>query len=102
MVKNLPAMQEIPGLGRYPGEGNGEPLPVFLLGESHGLRSLVGYGLWGRKETNFCYHMLNMLDVLNMLKVQRVKSEKSEDVPTGSSDICYIQRGTLTIIINDS
>ena len=46
--------------------------------------------------------MLNMLDVLNMLKVQRVNSEKSEDVPTGSSDICYIQRGTLTIIINDS
>ena len=33
----------IPGLGRSPGEGYGNPLPVFLLGKSHGQRSLVGY-----------------------------------------------------------
>ena len=33
----------ISGSGRSPREGNGYPLtPVFLLGESHGLRSLVG------------------------------------------------------------
>ena len=32
LVKNLPAMQEdlgsIPGLGRSPGEGNGNPTPI--------------------------------------------------------------------------
>ena len=37
----------IPGLGRSPGGGNGNPEemagPVFLPGESHGQRSLVGY-----------------------------------------------------------
>ena len=27
-----------------------EPTPVFLPGESHGQRSLVVYGPWGRKE----------------------------------------------------
>ena len=32
----------IPGSGRSPGEGNGNT-PVFLPGESHGQRSLVGY-----------------------------------------------------------
>ena len=36
MVKNLPAMQEtwgsIPGLGRSPGEGNGNPLQYSCLG----------------------------------------------------------------------
>ena len=32
----------IPGLGRSPGEGNGNPLQIFLPGESHGLRGLVG------------------------------------------------------------
>ena len=32
----------IPGLGRSPGEGNGLLTPVFLLGESHGQRSLCG------------------------------------------------------------
>ena len=32
----------IPGSGRSPGEGNGNP-PVFLPGESHGQRNLAGY-----------------------------------------------------------
>ena len=32
----------IPGSGRSPGEGHGNPTPVFLPGESHGQRSLVG------------------------------------------------------------
>ena len=27
-----------------------QPTPVFLPGEAHGQRSLVGYGPWGRKE----------------------------------------------------
>ena len=30
----------VPGLGRSP--GGGQPIPVFLAGESHGQRSLVG------------------------------------------------------------
>ena len=29
-----------------------EPTPVFLPGESHGQRSLVGYSPWGRKESD--------------------------------------------------
>ena len=33
----------VPGLGRSPGEGNGNPLPVFWPGEFHDQRSLVGY-----------------------------------------------------------
>ena len=28
----------------------GQPTPVFLPGELHGLRSLAGYSPWGRKE----------------------------------------------------
>ena len=28
-----------------------QPTPVFLPGESHGQRSLVGYSPWGRKES---------------------------------------------------
>ena len=36
MVKNLPAKGEdeflVPGLGRYPGEGNGNPLQYSCLG----------------------------------------------------------------------
>ena len=40
----------IPGLGKSPREGNGNPLQ-FLLGELHGQRSLVGYNPWGHKES---------------------------------------------------
>ena len=29
-----------------------QPTPVFLPGESHGWRSLVGYSPWGRKESD--------------------------------------------------
>ena len=39
----------IPGSGRSPGGGQGNTL-VFLPGESHGQRSLVGYSPWGCKE----------------------------------------------------
>ena len=31
-------------------EGKWRPMPVFLPGESHGRRSLVGYSPWGCKE----------------------------------------------------
>ena len=39
-----------PGSGRSPGEGNGNSLQYFLPGESHGLRSLVGYSPYRHKE----------------------------------------------------
>ena len=57
MVKNLPVnagdlryLNSVPGLGRSPGEGHGNLLLVFLSGDSHGERNLVGYTPWGSKE----------------------------------------------------
>ena len=56
VVKNPPAnagdADWTPGLGRFPGGGNGNPTPVFLPGKFHGQRSLVGYSLWGCKESD--------------------------------------------------
>ena len=55
MVKNLSVtegdMGWIPGLGRSPGVGNGQPLQ-YLPGESHGQRSLVGCSPLGHKESD--------------------------------------------------
>ena len=34
------------------GEGNGDPLQVFLPGESQGRGTLVGWHLWGRTESD--------------------------------------------------
>ena len=40
----------IPGLGKSPGGGHGNPLQYSCLGESYGQRSLEGYSPQGRKK----------------------------------------------------
>ena len=40
----------IPGSGKIPWRRKWQPTPVFLPGESHGWRSLIGYSPWGCKE----------------------------------------------------
>ena len=59
MVKNPPAnagdvsdMGSIPGSGKFPRGEHGNPLQYSCLGESHGQRSLAGYGPEGRKESD--------------------------------------------------
>ena len=39
----------IPGLGRFPGEGNGNPFQYSYLENPCGQMSLTGYSPWGRK-----------------------------------------------------
>ena len=54
-VKNLPAMQEtgVQSLGlEDPWRREWQPTLVFLPGELHGQRSLVGYSPWGHKESD--------------------------------------------------
>ena len=41
----------IPGLGRSPGRGHGNPLQYSYLENLHGQRSLSGYSPWGYKES---------------------------------------------------
>ena len=40
----------IPRSGRSPEGRKWQPTPVFLSGECHGQRSLVGYSPWGQKQ----------------------------------------------------
>ena len=40
----------IPGLGRSPGGGHGNPLQCSCLENLHGQRSLVGYSPWDHTE----------------------------------------------------
>ena len=59
MLNNLPEIQEmhVPSLGwNDPLEKGMAPTPVFLSGESHGQTNLVGYGPWGRKESDRTDH----------------------------------------------
>ena len=41
-----------PWVGKIPWKRKWQPIPVFLLGESHGWRSLVGHSPRGRKESD--------------------------------------------------
>ena len=59
VVKNPPAMQVRckshrfdPWVGKIPWRRAWQPTPVFLPGESHGQRSLVGYSAWSCKESD--------------------------------------------------
>ena len=77
VVKNPPAnagdardMSLIAGSGRSPGEGNGNPTPVFLLEKFYGQRNLVGYSPWGHRESDtidplstcfLLYRIMNMI-----------------------------------------
>ena len=49
---NAGDMGSIPGSGRFPGGGKGNPNPAFLPGKPHEQRSLGGYSLWGHKESD--------------------------------------------------
>ena len=57
-VKNLPAIQETQEtwlgswVGKIPWKRACQPTPVFLPGESHGLRILAGYSPKGYKESD--------------------------------------------------
>ena len=47
---NVGDLGSVPGLGRSPGRGHGNPLQYSCLENPHGQRSLVSYSPWGHKE----------------------------------------------------
>ena len=49
---NVGDLDLIPGLGRSPGGEHGNPLQYSCLENPHGQRSLVGYSLWGSRESD--------------------------------------------------
>ena len=69
-------VDSIPGSGRSPGEGNGNPLYYSCLENPHGQRSLVDYSLWGCKEpdtterlSTHAYWFLSAIWVANILSL---------------------------------
>ena len=51
-TSNAGDLDLIPGSGRSPGGRHESPLQYSFLENPHGQRSLVGYGPWGRKESD--------------------------------------------------
>ena len=48
----------IPGLERSTGGGHGNPLQLFVPGESYGQRSLAGYSPRGSKKSDMTEHLI--------------------------------------------
>ena len=67
-VKNLPANAGeaglIPGLGRSPEEGSGNPFHYSCLGKPYGQRSLAGYSPWGYKESDTIERLNNNIGTM--------------------------------------
>ena len=51
-ICNVGDLGSIPGLGRSPGGGHGNPLQYSCLENLYGQRSLAGYSAWGRQESD--------------------------------------------------
>ena len=78
-VKNLPAMQKtwIQSLGwKEPLEKEIRlPTPVFLPGEFHGQKSLVGYSPWGCEESDTTERLSTAQLVAQMVKNLSARQE---------------------------
>ena len=65
MVKNLPVKagdmrhEFDPWVGKIPWRRAWQPISVFLPGESHGQRSLVGYSPWDHKALDMTEQLNN-------------------------------------------
>ena len=51
-ARNVGDLGPIPGLGRFPAGGHGNPLQYSCLENPHGQRNLVGYNPRDRKESD--------------------------------------------------
>ena len=82
---NLPLMGKRPGfdpwVGKIPWSRAWQSTPVFLPGESHGRRSLVGYSPWGHKE-------LDMTERLSTGKHKRFLASSRKQIKTKHNTFC--------------
>ena len=85
MVKYLPTVQEtqVRSLSwKIPWRREWLPTPVFLPGESHGQRSLVGYGPWGCRVgqglSNYHFHLLIITRVPLQIQISVISNYDSK------------------------
>ena len=56
-------LDSIPGLGRSPGEGHGNPLQYYSPENPHGQKSLAGYSPWSPKELDTTTEQLSLSNI---------------------------------------
>ena len=63
-----------PWVGKIPWRKKWQPTPVFLPGEFHGQRSLLGYSSWGHKEADMT-EGINNNKITNLRKCLKLNQE---------------------------
>ena len=72
---NVGDLGSIPGLGRAPEGGHGNPLQYTCLENPHGQRSLAGCSPWGRKELDMtAQHSIAVLRFQEVLPQRQNKT----------------------------
>ena len=66
-ASNAENLDSIPGLGRSPGGGHGNPLQYSCLENPHGQRSLAGYSPQGCKELDMTERLSAFILLTNFL-----------------------------------
>ena len=61
-ARNAGHLGSIPGLGRSPGGGHGNPLQCSCQENPHGQRTPVGYCPWGHKESDMTEQLSTQLE----------------------------------------
>ena len=70
-IYNAGDPSSMPGSRRFPWRRKWQPTPVFLPGEYHGQRILVGYSSWGHKE-------LDMTKLLTLKKLSSLQNQTQQ------------------------
>ena len=83
---NAGDLGSIPGSGRFPWRRERLPTPVFLPGEFHGQKSLVGYSPWGCKELDTTEGFLLLL-IIPTQYMFKSRFWEVHDIPRVSEDV---------------
>ena len=89
VVTNLPAnardtgdLSLIPGLGRSPWSRKWQSAPIFLPGEFHRPRSLLGYHWWGRRESDMTEQLSTHIHKSQVKKAHSGNTHKAMWLPS--------------------
>ena len=89
-----------PWVGKIPWRRKWQPTPVFLPGESHGCRSLVGYSPWGHKESDMTERLHFHFQCFLCVAVQF--SSVAQSCPTLCDPIITARQASLSITNSQS
>ena len=74
---NVGNLDSIPGWGRSPGGGHGNPVQYSCLENPHGQRSLGGYSPWGCKESD----LTERLSTTHMCSWGKIMDKRYKETP---------------------